>query len=85
MKMFLDLTDCAVCPWWPENTPRKIPIRSGMHLKEFDIIDSEMPEGWRERYNFLVGAQPHHKLLPIGFDKSKLPKGAKIVREDEIA
>jgi hypothetical protein len=85
MKMYLDLIDCPLAKWWPKSTPTKIPIMTGIHEKDFDIIDSEMPDGWREEYNSIAGAAPHQKLIPIGFDESKLPKGAKIVVEDEAS
>lgn len=68
--------------WWPSSTPDRIPIEPGRHMKEWDIIDAEMPTGWREEYNASVDAEPHQLILPVGFNVKDLPKDAEIVTGD---
>lgn len=81
MKMYLDISNIPRLIKWPANTPNRIPIGKGMYEKYFDIIESEMPLGWREKYNEINSLTDYQKSLPLGIDLINIPKGAKIIVE----
>jgi hypothetical protein len=82
MKMYLDISGLKPAKVWPESTPKKIPICKGIHERDYDIVESEMPAGWREEYNTAVGASESQRSLPVGFDIEQMPASAKIVHEE---
>lgn len=72
--------------WWPAITPKRIPIVTGSHLKEWDVVEAEMPDGWRAEYN--TAYREHFECSqvyedkPVGFSSYELPEYAKIIEID---
>ena len=82
-RYVLDLTNAKLPNWFPEWCPRVMPLRKGQYFKDFDVIEEEMPPGWKGKmwmhYRRVGrGFQTDRMVFPIGVDKHRLPKGAVI-------
>jgi hypothetical protein len=75
-KYPLDLTEAKLPKWWPADYPLKIHVQDGRHQKELDLAPAEMEKPWAKRHFIGHGGNPD---LPIGFDRSSMPQGAKLV------
>jgi hypothetical protein len=87
MKTFLlDLTEAELPDYWSEKWPRKIQVQEGRHLKELDVTAEEMAKPWAadhfhywNRWRRKRGLPEASPMLPIGFNRYEMPKGAKLV------
>lgn len=89
-RFYLDLTDCKLPDDWFFSTvgnPRILPVRAGLHHKDVDVCEDEMP-GWREKHGERIIEHNLRKYshvaevareLPIGFNLADLPIGARLV------
>lgn len=74
--------------------PPELPIQDGQHSKDYDIIESEIPEEWVEWYKKLrLERRNMYKIKhsatpammeevdskPIGFNESDIPSYAEII------
>jgi hypothetical protein len=81
MKYYLNLT--RVKSFYPKITPTRIPIRRGRYDCDWDILKSEMKKEWykiHEQLSLQKAICWKNLKIPMGFDESKLPKGAYIER-----
>ena len=83
MKYYLDISAVEKLPkWMPDNTPTLIPIQRGRYFKEWEVIEEQMPVGWRGEFKLnckRLGAQQNNSpVLPVGFNSNKMPEGAVI-------
>lgn len=83
-RYMLDLTGAKLPDWWPEWSQKVIPLRKGRYWKEFDVIEDEMPPGWKGKmwlhYKRVGRARPSDSMVyPIGVDRYRLPEGAVII------
>lgn len=82
MKRFLlDLTEAELPTWWPDTHPRQIAVAPGLHLKQLDVMPSEMAKPWAAEHLEIKRSMgvPFNPEMPIGFDLVEIPKGAKIL------
>lgn len=75
-KYLLDLREAELPSWWPADYPLQIYVQQGCHMKELDVSPAEMKKPWAKRHAMGRAGNP---AWPIGFDRSSLPKGAKLV------
>lgn len=88
MSHYLDINNVKELPdFLPENTPNLIPIQKGKWHKDWDVIEEQMPPGWKVRFKLLckkLGVQQQANLInPVGFDSFTIPPGAKIITVSE--
>lgn len=76
--MYLDLSNARIPAWFPEGTPALIPIVEGEHECDYDVMESLMPPGWVDAMHAKAKVSTS-KTMPIGFNKTGLPLGAKII------
>ena len=84
--LILDLTKAKIPMDWPDYLPKIIPIKRGEYYHEYDVDEERIP-GFSVRsrlYKYKTRRQVYYKLsisakvLPTGFNKITLPRGAKI-------
>lgn len=87
-RYILDLTKAKLPAAWPKNTPLKIEVREGCHVKDFDVTPEEMLKQWAIEHVTIVnqrridaGLMPITNDFPLGFDRDEIPKGAKLVEQ----
>lgn len=92
--LVVDLTECRVLPRWHDKVSRRIiPIVQGEHYKEYDVLHglltleenaalrSAGAEMAQERVPFPISDKA--KKMPVGFNLSDMPEGAKIYHIDQ--
>ena len=79
----LDLRQAILSKKFPDFCPKYIPIQRGNYCKDFDVIEEEMPPGWKGRYVMhwkRLGLWNNKRMVfPVGFNVEELPSGARIV------
>lgn len=80
MKYLLDIRNCQKPKWYPENCPDLIPLETGRHLLDFDIVEKEMPIEWQEKTNEVFEGV---ERAPVGIARSSFPVGAILIPVSE--
>jgi hypothetical protein len=76
-EYILDLSEADIGNLPQELRNFKIPVRTGQHQLEYDLIECDIP---KDIYNKMInGLSGDNESMPIGFNLYEMPTGAKLI------